>query len=114
METPIPTATQRLSGGLNCRAHKRDTSRWLICYVTPVRHEGNMSESSEIRPTASLNTNRIEAFSDGVFAVAINLLVLNLQVPQLAASVVSRELVSKLFVLGRKLLNDVRCFVIVV
>ncbi len=38
-----------------------------------------MSESSENRPVAVLSTNRLEAFSDGVFAVAITLLVLNLQ-----------------------------------
>jgi uncharacterized membrane protein len=72
-----------------------------------------MSESSENRPTAGLNTNRIEAFSDGVFAVAITLLVLNLQVPQLAASVVSRELVAKLIELWPKLLIYVLSFVIV-
>jgi len=68
---------------------------------------------SEIKPTAGLNTNRIEAFSDGVFAVAITLLVLNLQVPQLATSVVSRELVSKLIELWPKLLIYVLSFVIV-
>jgi uncharacterized membrane protein len=72
-----------------------------------------MSESSENRTTAGLNTNRIEAFSDGVFAIAITLLVLNLEVPQLAASVVSRELVPKLFELWPKLLVFVLSFVIV-
>src|SRR5712692_6409261 len=60
-----------------------------------------------------LSTNRIEAFSDGVFAVAITLLVLNLQIPQLAASVVSRELVPKLIELWPKLLIYVLSFVIV-
>ena len=68
---------------------------------------------SENRPTTGLNTNRIEAFSDGVFAVAITLLVLNLQVPQLSASVVSHELVPKLFELWPKLLIYVLSFVIV-
>jgi TMEM175 potassium channel family protein len=68
---------------------------------------------SEIRPTTGLNTNRIEAFSDGVFAVAITLLVLNLQVPQLAASFVSQELVAKLIELWPKLLIYVLSFVIV-
>src|SRR6266516_5966354 len=72
-----------------------------------------MSEASENRPVTGLNTNRIEAFSDGVFAVAITLLVLNLQVPELAASVVSRELVPKLFELWPKLLIYVLSFVIV-
>ncbi len=60
-----------------------------------------------------LGKTRIEAFSDGVFAVAITLLVLNLQVPQLAASVVSRELLPKLFELWPKLLIYVLSFVIV-
>jgi uncharacterized membrane protein len=35
-----------------------------------------MSEASENRPVAALSTNRLEAFSDGVFAVAITLLFL--------------------------------------
>jgi uncharacterized membrane protein len=68
---------------------------------------------SENRPAAGFNTNRIEAFSDGVFAVAITLLVLNLQVPQLAASVVSQELVAKLFELWPKFLVYALSFVIV-
>ncbi len=42
-----------------------------------------MSEASENRPVTGLSTNHLEAFSDGVFAVAITLLVLNLQVPLL-------------------------------
>ena len=66
------------------------------------------------RGTGSLlGKTRIEAFSDGVFAVAITLLVLNLQVPQLAATVVSRELVPKLFELWPRLLLYMLSFVIV-
>jgi uncharacterized membrane protein len=72
-----------------------------------------MSESTENRPVASLSTNRLEAFSDGVFAVAITLLVLNLQIPQLASSLVSRELLPKLFDLWPKLLSYMLSFVIV-
>jgi len=69
-----------------------------------------MSESSENRPVAGLSTNRLEAFSDGVFAVAITLLVLNLQVPQIASA---SELVPKLGALWPKLLSYVLSFVIV-
>ena len=69
-----------------------------------------MSELSENRPVAGLSTNRLEAFSDGVFAVAITLLVLNLQVPQIAAG---SELVSRLGALWPKLLSYALSFVIV-
>src|SRR6266566_9257307 len=69
-----------------------------------------MSESSENRPVAGLSTNRLEAFSDGVFAVAITLLVLNLQVPQIASA---SELVPRLGALWPKLLSYVLSFVIV-
>jgi uncharacterized membrane protein len=69
-----------------------------------------MSESSENRPTAGLSTNRLEAFSDGVFAVAITLLVLNLQVPQIAAV---SELVPRLGALWPKLLSYALSFVLV-
>ncbi|MBV8694966.1 MAG: DUF1211 domain-containing protein [Chloroflexi bacterium] len=72
-----------------------------------------MSESRENRPSPSLSTGRIEAFSDGVFAVAITLLVLNLQVPQIAASLVSSELIFKLSDLWPKLVTYALSFVIV-
>ncbi|MDQ2902407.1 MAG: TMEM175 family protein [Chloroflexota bacterium] len=44
-----------------------------------------MRTQNQRGPGAPLSTARTEAFSDGVFAVAITLLVLNLQVPQLAS-----------------------------
>ncbi len=69
-----------------------------------------MTEASENRPVAGLSTNRLEAFSDGVFAVAITLLVLNLQIPQLATV---SELVPKLGALWPKLLSYALSFVIV-
>jgi uncharacterized membrane protein len=72
-----------------------------------------MSTHNNRRKGTPLDTSRTEAFSDGVFAVAITLLVLNFQVPQLAASVVSRELVPRLFELWPKLLIYVLSFVIV-
>jgi uncharacterized membrane protein len=69
-----------------------------------------MSEASENRPVTGLSTTRLEAFSDGVFAVAITLLVLDLQVPQLASA---GELVSRLGALWPKLLSYALSFVIV-
>ncbi len=69
-----------------------------------------MSESSENRQVTGLNTNRLVAFSDGVFAVAITLLVLNLQVPQITSV---SELVPRLGELWPKLLSYTLSFVLV-
>jgi uncharacterized membrane protein len=69
-----------------------------------------MREASENRPVTGLSTNRLEAFSDGVFAVAITLLVLNLQVPQIATG---SELVPRLGALWPKLLSYALSFVLV-
>src|SRR5215467_8763286 len=69
-----------------------------------------MSESSANRPGTGLSTNRLVAFSDGVFAVAITLLVLNLQIPQITSV---SELVPRLGELWPKLLSYALSFVIV-
>jgi len=58
---------------------------------------------------AGLTTSRIGAFSDGVFAIAITLLVLNLQVPKVPVS----ELVSKVLALWPNFLSYVLSAVII-
>jgi uncharacterized membrane protein len=55
----------------------------------------------------------MQALSNGVFAVVITLLVLNIQVPQIAESVLSRELVLKLFGVWPKLLVYALSFLVV-
>ena len=56
-----------------------------------------IEEKSEQAPMLEKETNRLEAFSDGVFAVAITLLVFNLNVPILGKTATSEVLAKMLF-----------------
>ena len=50
---------------------------------TPLAEAGPTAKGEEL---AEKDTNRVEAFSDGVFAVALTLLVVSLAVPEIGAS----------------------------
>lgn len=67
--------------------------------------------SSSIR-TGGLSKNRIEALSDGIFAVAMTLMILDIRVPEISGMLVSTELLPKLFELWPKFLVYAMSFVI--
>ena len=61
----------------------------------------------------SMSTSRIEAFSDGVFAIVITILVLEVHVPAVQGNDISATLASSLFAMAPKFLAYVLSFVIV-
>ena len=56
---------------------------------------------------------RMNALSDGVFAIAITLLVLNIEVPDIPANLVAQELPSRLIALVPDLLSYVISFLVI-
>jgi TMEM175 potassium channel family protein len=58
-------------------------------------------------------TSRIEAFSDGVFAIIITLLVLEIHVPQVQGQDISAALEHSLLAMAPKFLSYILSFVIV-
>lgn len=70
-----------------------------------------MIEIQESHPLG-LNTARILTFSDGIFAIVITLLVIDLKVPQIFGDIAT-ELPGRLFDLWPKLLSYVLSFIIV-
>jgi len=70
--------------------------------------------SKSKRLIGDLTTNRIEAFSDGVFAIAMTLLVLQISVPEIPEALVAIELPRKLLALWpAKLLSYAMSFVLI-
>lgn len=66
------------------------------------------------RLRAGLKTNRIEAFSDGVFAIAITILVLTISIPNLSKQQVAQgQLLPTLIALWPKILSYIISFAIV-
>lgn len=57
-----------------------------------------------------MSSSRIEAFSDGVFAIVITLLVLELRVPEISDTLVSKELLTKLLAMAPKFLSYIASF----
>src|SRR5262245_45069387 len=67
---------------------------------------------SRLFRVGEMPTSRIEAFSDGVFAIVITLLILSIQVPQLQGSDISLALAAALRGMAPKFLSYALSFVI--
>jgi uncharacterized membrane protein len=62
----------------------------------------------------SRSLGRILALSDGVFAIALTLLVLNIEVPEVSEGLVAEELPGELLDLWPKFLSYVISFVVII
>jgi uncharacterized membrane protein len=72
-----------------------------------------MTESREQRAESSRELERILYFSDAVFAIAITLLVLNIEVPDIPQELVAEELPGRLIGLWPKYLSYVISFLVI-
>ena len=72
-----------------------------------------MIEPREQKDQGSKELDRIVTFSDGVFAIAITLLVLNIETPEIPANLVAEELPGRLLDLWPKLLSYVISFLVI-
>ena len=72
-----------------------------------------MIGAGERRSGGSKELDRIVNFSDGVFAIVITLLVLDIRVPEIPADLVSQELPSRITALGPKFFSYVISFLVI-
>ncbi len=72
-----------------------------------------MADSQEQKIEGGRELDRIVFFSDAVFAIAITLLVLNIEVPDIPPDLVSEELPGRLLDLWPKLLSYVISFLVI-
>jgi uncharacterized membrane protein len=70
-------------------------------------------EPREQKDQGSKELDRIVTFSDGVFAIAITLLVLNIETPEIPANLVAEDLPGRLLDLWPKLLSYVISFLVI-
>jgi len=69
--------------------------------------------SNETSGQSALSTSRLETLTDGIFAIAMTLLVLNLQIPQIPAALVAARLPHQLEALWPKVLSFILSFIVV-
>jgi uncharacterized membrane protein len=72
-----------------------------------------VTKPGEQKDQGSKELDRIVTFSDGVFAIAITLLVLNIETPEIPANLVAEELPGRLLDLWPKFLSYVISFLVI-
>jgi len=71
-----------------------------------------MTRSEDTRQVPLMSLNRFEAFSDGVFAIAVTLLVLEIKAPDLTHAT-SSEAVTKLLQIFPHVLSYITSFIVI-